>query len=60
MEQKEASTTGTSNNNLANLTQTTMATSNVGDVSMTMNPPDLGLEKPSPASTYPTKVNNLM
>ncbi len=57
MEQLEATT------NPANLTQTTMATSNnnqLGDVSMTMNPPDLGLEKPSPSSTYPAKVNNLM
>ncbi len=57
MEQLEATA------NPANLTQTTMATSNnnqLGDVSMTMNPPDLGLEKPSPSSTYPAKVNNLM
>ena len=27
---------------------------------MTMNPPDLGLEKPSPSSRYPAKVNNLI
>lgn len=57
MEQQESSS------NPANLTQTTMATSNnnqLGDVSMTMNPPDLGLEKPSPSSTYPAKVNNLI
>ena len=61
MEQQESS--GAQSSNPANLTQTTMATSNnnqLGDVSMTMNPPDLGLEKPSPSSTYPAKINNLI
>ena len=59
MEQQESN----ASSNPANLTQTTMATSNnnqMGDVSMTMNPPDLGLEKPSPSSTYPAKINNLI
>jgi hypothetical protein len=45
----------------ANLTLTTMATSNnPSDNPAILAPPDLGLEKPSPASTYPAKINNLM
>jgi hypothetical protein len=45
----------------ANLTLTTMATSNnPSDNPTILAPPDLGLEKPSPASTYPAKINNLM
>ena len=38
-----------------------MATSNnPSDNPAILAPPNLGLEKPSPASTYPAKINNLM